>query len=457
MRNTIIACLLFSLAVSLPSSAQDLSSDAAKPDVRDKKTAPRPTAGQPRRRAVRKTPPAGPVAKADSYSVLRGGTLLVDAATGVLANDTEPQAKPLIAILVSGPTQGTLTLNADGGFTYVNNNGSAATSDSFTYKASNGTVDTNAATATITITDPPPQSVNDEYPTGQDTTLTLPPPGVLANDTLNNAAIASYGVNGPEQTTLGINTPTTQGGSVNLGANGGFAYTPANGFTGFDAFHYVLAGSGGSSTAQVSITVTAPPPVAVNDSHTTQQGTQLNVAAPGVLGNDTLNGATIGGYGASSGVEQTTIGASTPTAAGGTIRLNADGSFRYDPSGSFTGNDTFKYVLINSGSAATATVTINVTAANTIDFVVTSPGFFYQFTGVSGSNPVLTLTRGRTYRFQINTSAIHPFEILDAPGGTVTNNNISNGILTFAVPAGAGTYRYHCSIHPFGNNINTTP
>lgn len=351
MRNAIIACLLLSLAVSLPSSAQDLSSDAAKPDVRDRNNSPRPTAGQPRRRAVRKTQPLGPVAKADSYSVQRGGTLVVAAATGVLVNDTEPQSKPLTAILVSSTTQGTLTLNADGGFTYINN-GSAATSDSFTYKANNGTVDTTAATATITITDPPPQPFNDTYPANQATTLTVPAPGVLANDTLNNAAIGSYGINGPEQTT---------------------------------------------------------------------------------------------------------IGASTPTAGGGTIRLNADGSFTYNPSGGFTGNDTFRYVLVNSVAAATATVTITVQPSNTIDFTVTSPGFFYRFTGVSGDNPVLTLTRGRTYRFQINTSAIHPFEILDAPGGTVTNNNISNGILTFAVPAGDGTYRYHCSLHEFGNNINTTP
>ena len=105
----------------------------------------------------------------------------------------------------------------------------------------------------------------------------------------------------------------------------------------------------------------------------------------------------------------------------------------------------------------TAIVTITVQASNAIDFTVTSPGFFFQFTGLSGANPVLTLQRGRTYRFQINTAAIHPFEILDAPPGSVTNNNINNGILTFAVPAGAGTYRYHCSFHGFGNDINTTP
>ena len=42
------------------------------------------------------------------------------AAQGVLANDTDPLAKPLTAILVTSAAHGTLGLNPDGGFTYVN-------------------------------------------------------------------------------------------------------------------------------------------------------------------------------------------------------------------------------------------------------------------------------------------------------------------------------------------------
>jgi hypothetical protein len=413
-------------------------------------------AGNPRRRAVRKTTPAGPTARGDAYQVLRGGTLAVGAEIGVLVNDTEPQSKPLSAILVTTTAHGALTLTANGGFTYVHD-GSAGATDSFTYKASNGTAETNAATATITIADVPPVAVADAYPIGQDTLLTVPLPGVLANDTLNNGAIASYGAAGTEQTTIGNNTSTSQGGAVSVNANGAFSYSPAAGFTGADAFRYVLTNTGGSSFAQVALTVTPPPPVAVNDSASTRQGTQLNVAAPGVLSNDTLHGATIAGYGATTGVEQTNIGSSTPTSGGGSIRINANGSFRYDPAGSFIGNDTFKYVVTNAAGSATATVTITVDAADAVDFTVTSPGFFYVFTGVSGENPVLTLQRGRTYRFRINTAAAHPFEILNAPPGSISNNNISNGILIFSVPSTPDSYAYHCSIHDFGNSIQTTP
>jgi len=104
-----------------------------------------------------------------------------------------------------------------------------------------------------------------------------------------------------------------------------------------------------------------------------------------------------------------------------------------------------------------ASVAITVQPGSTPDFTVLSPGFFYTFSGVSGTNPVLTLQRGRTYIFAIDTDFIHPFEIIDAPAGSVTNNNISQGTLTFTVPTAAKNYRYRCSIHLFGNTIVTVP
>jgi hypothetical protein len=69
----------------------------------------------------------------------------------------------------------------------------------------------------------------------------------------------------------------------------------------------------------------------------------------------------------------------------------------------------------------------------------------------------LTLTRGRTYTFEVNTDSIHPFEITGAPAGSVTNNNISDGTLIFKVPTAATNYAYDCSIHRFGNTIVTVP
>jgi hypothetical protein len=408
-----------------------------------------------RRRAVRHPSSDVPIARADAFTVARGGTLVRDAATGVLANDADPKSRPLTAVLISTTTNGTLTLNGDGSFTYVQTS-ATATADAFTYKAVAGVVESSPATATITITDAPPLAVNDAF-SGITPSFSVAAPGVLGNDTRNNAAIASYGVNGTEQATPGNATPTAQGGNVRLNADGGFTFEAAGGFTGTDAFKYTLANGGGTATAQVNVSVLPPPPTAANDSYSTQQNTPLTIAAPGVLANDTTNGATISSYGASSGTEQQSLGAATSTTGGGSVMMNANGGFTYSPTASFTGNDTFKYIVTSASGNATATVTITVQASDTIDFVVNSPGFFFTFSGVSGNNPILTLTRGRTYRFRIQTSPIHPFEILGAPPGSVTNNNISNGILTFAVPAAAQNYEYWCPIHAFGNQIQTVP
>jgi VCBS repeat-containing protein len=90
-----------------------------------------------------------PVANPDAYSVVGGGTLTVSA-PGVLGNDTDADSNPLTAQLDSSTTQGTLTLNPNGSFTYVAPDG-AAGSDSFTYHANDGTANSNPATVTITI------------------------------------------------------------------------------------------------------------------------------------------------------------------------------------------------------------------------------------------------------------------------------------------------------------------
>jgi Zn-dependent metalloprotease len=93
---------------------------------------------------------------------------------------------------------------------------------------------------------------------------------------------------------------------------------------------------------------TAPPPTSVNDVYPTPFQTALQVAAPGVLLNDTGNGGGV-------------ITASLVTgASSGTLTLNADGSFGYTPRGGFVGTDTFTYRAVTSvgpGNIATVTIT----------------------------------------------------------------------------------------------------
>jgi VCBS repeat-containing protein len=124
-----------------------------------------------------------PTAGDNSYSTNEDTTLNV-AAPGVLGNDTDPDGDSLNAVLDTGPSDGSLTLNSNGSFTYTpdaNFNGS----DSFTYRASDGSANSNVATVTITV-DPvndPPTANNNSYSTNEDTTLNVSAPGVLGNDT----------------------------------------------------------------------------------------------------------------------------------------------------------------------------------------------------------------------------------------------------------------------------------
>lgn len=92
-----------------------------------------------------------PVAAPDSYVLDEDTTL---SAVSVLGNDTDLDADPLTAVLVTGPGAGSLSLAADGTFVYspdANVNGA----DSFTYQASDGTDVSAATTVTLTI-DPVP-------------------------------------------------------------------------------------------------------------------------------------------------------------------------------------------------------------------------------------------------------------------------------------------------------------
>ncbi|MEO8494770.1 MAG: Ig-like domain-containing protein, partial [Planctomycetota bacterium] len=97
--------------------------------------------------AVNSPPNAGP----DSYSTANATTLSVNAALGVLRNDTDEQPATLTARRETGPANGTLVLNANGSFAYTPNSGFTGT-DRFTYRAiDNGGLQSAPATVSITV------------------------------------------------------------------------------------------------------------------------------------------------------------------------------------------------------------------------------------------------------------------------------------------------------------------
>jgi VCBS repeat-containing protein len=146
-------------------------------------------------------------------------------------------------------------------------------------------------------------------------------------------------------------------GTLALNADGSFTYTPNANFNGNDQFTYV-ANDGGpnSNVATVSITVTAvnDAPVAAADAYDAVAGTTLNVAAPGVLGNDSdIDGDSL-----------TAVISGTPTPPT-ELTFSADGSFVFDATGLTAGDIvTFDYVANDSTvNSAPATVTITVVSA----------------------------------------------------------------------------------------------
>jgi VCBS repeat-containing protein len=91
-----------------------------------------------------------PSAGADVYSTASRTKLIINAATGVLQNDSDIDGNPIAAELVTPTAHGKLTLNADGSFTYVpkgNYNGQ----DSFVYHATDGAADSNDITVQINV------------------------------------------------------------------------------------------------------------------------------------------------------------------------------------------------------------------------------------------------------------------------------------------------------------------
>jgi VCBS repeat-containing protein len=292
-----------------------------------------------------------PVATGDAYSTDEDTPLHV-AAPGVLGNDTDAEGA-VTAVLDVDAAHGDLTLNSDGSFDYTPD-ANYYGSDSFTYMAKDAD-DALSDPATVDITvnsvNDAPVATDDNPSVSEDSTGDTV--DVLANDTdadLDGLTITSVDTTG----TTGV--VTNNGDDVTYDPNGQFEYLAA-GETATDSFTYTISdGSGGTDTATVTVTITGvnDAPVANDDAgYQTIENTDLVVAAPGVLTNDTD---------ADSSDTVTAGNASDP--ANGSVTLNLDGSFTYTPDTGYTGPDSFTYDASDGTATDTATVSITVVPPN---------------------------------------------------------------------------------------------
>ena len=163
--------------------------------------------------------------------------------------------------------------------------------------------------------------------------------------------------------TLTVNTTPVSGptnGTLTLYSDGAYDYTHDGGESTSDTFVYEISdGDGGTDQATVFITITAvnDPPVAVDDTGTVNEGDTLNVAAPGLLANDT-----------DSDIPAQTLTVNTTPVSGpanGTVTLYSDGSYDYTHDSTETTSDSFVYEISDgNGGTDQATVAITITPAN---------------------------------------------------------------------------------------------
>ncbi len=307
-----------------------------------------------------------PIAVGDTFNPTEdSATPLVVAAPGVLANDTDPDntAAPLFAglsaMLVTPPAHGTLTLNPDGSFSYQPTTLNFDGTDSFTYKVVDGDL-AESAPATVNlvyfpVNDAPVANDDLNFTMTEDTTLTIPAGGILANDTDVDSSVLTVML--PVMViTAPPGDPTLSGLSVN--ANGGFTFTPPQDFTGIVEFQYRAQDQNMlSNLATVRITVLEfnDPPTVANDSATTPEDTAVDID---VLANDsdpetantalTLRNPLTDGDPLTSGP------------ANGSIAIVGN-QFRYTPNANFFGSDSFSYRVSDGQNVSTNVATVNVT------------------------------------------------------------------------------------------------
>ena len=308
----------------------------------------------------------GPVPLDDFLGIAEDATAPLTGS--VLANDTDPDTGDTLSVTaVDGAAgnvgaavaggYGSLTLNADGSYSYSLNTADPAVqaladgqtvTDSFTYTVADGDGLTAAATVQVTITggnDGPVATAIADRATEVEAAFVYDAAGHFsdpdAGDTL------SYAVEGPAWLSI---DPAT----------GRLSGTPGEDAEGTTTVTVTATdGSGVPVAASFQLTVTddGDGPVAVAD---TAAGTEDTALTGNVMTNDTGDGLSV-------------VAGTVATAAGGSVTLAANGDFTYTPPANFAGTDSFSYTLSDGDDTATATVTLTVAADADVPTLTVAP------------------------------------------------------------------------------------
>ncbi|WP_170155454.1 cadherin-like domain-containing protein, partial [Sulfurisoma sediminicola] len=338
----------------------------------------------------------------DSYSTNEDQTLTLTLPTTVLANDNDLDGDTLIlnTTPVVNVTNGALTLNADGTFTYVPNanfNGA----DSFVYEVRDDAGNMAQATVTITVNavnDAPVNTVPGAQSTTEDTakvfssgngnaiTVSDVDGGTLTTMvSIGNGTLTAVTGGGATITNNGTATVTIQGtaAQINVALNG-LSYAPTGDYNGAATLTVQTSDGSLTDTDTVAVTVSAVVDIA-NDTVSTNEDTLLNI---NVNANDSFENA---GH-AITAINGTAIAVGgSVVVANGIVTLKADGTLDYMPTANYNGSDSFTYTVSSGGVAETATVNVTVNAINDAPVAVADTATAVEAGGVAngtaGTNP----------------------------------------------------------------------
>lgn len=167
-----------------------------------------------------------------------------DVPTEIAMVGSDPDGDPLTYTIVTPPTNGTLSA-VNGRRVVYTPDSEYAGPDSFTYKVTGATVDSNVATASLTVlaVNDPPVALDDAAATSQGQSVVV---DVLANDT---------DIDDPMLEVLSLGVPTS--GSANVTASGSVRFVPAVGFTGVAHVDMIIGdGRGGAADSTLTVLVT---------------------------------------------------------------------------------------------------------------------------------------------------------------------------------------------------------
>lgn len=287
-----------------------------------------------------------PIANDDpSYSIGEDGILSVPA-SGVLSNDTDSLGAALVgatASLASSTSSGNLALDPDGSFSYTPNADFNGT-DTFTYRANDGTLDSNVASVSITVNpgnDVPVANAGGPYTATVNVPVILDGSGSSDIDAGDNLTYAwDFGDGNVGTGVMPSHTYTVTGGpyTVSLTVNDG-------------AVDSLVA----TTTLDVGVAVNIAP-VAVEDNATAQRNSLATFI------NLTDNDTDVDGNLKTLGVvdsSQITVTTGTRSTRGGTVTVVSNG-VNYTPKRNFRGTDTFNYTVKDLAGAESNEVTVRV-------------------------------------------------------------------------------------------------